>query len=239
MWRGGDLHSNVISPQERACIAFALKLTDLAVPSFRLPRDCHSIEHLPGPLSCHCKWQDLNLLLRCGLRILAPAAHLRVPAHHAVERAHRRLKPCSHLQNPHPYPHLCTKDPPRQWTKFHGYSEAQSRTVSSVKYFCDHRFEDTAAPFSATPWVAKRAGKMCGNSHTPVPARPRHFSATPGSLVRCQSPCPHPCAAQPPAIPTRPARDRIAPRSRAPYCIPARRYFSRAAVGHPCRIADT
>lgn len=136
-----------------------------------------------------------------------------------------------------PYCHLCTNCKPRQWTKFHGYSEIQCRTVLSGKYFCDHRFEDPAASFSATPWAAKRAGKMCGNSYTPVPARARRFSGTPGPLVRRQSAVPHPCAAQLPAIPARSGRNRIAPRRRAAYCIPARRHCTRATVAHPCRIA--
>lgn len=34
-----------------------------------------------------------------------------------------------------PYCHLCTNCKPRQWTKFHGYSEIQCRTVLSGKYF--------------------------------------------------------------------------------------------------------
>lgn len=43
---------------------------------------------------------------------------------------------------------------------------------------------------------------MYGNSYTPVPARPRRFSATPGPLVRCQDegaciPAPRSCQPSP------------------------------------------
>lgn len=107
------------------------------------------------------------------------------------------------------------------------------------KIFLGPPFSRPRRPFFRYPWVVKRAEKMCGNSYTPVPARPRRFSATPSPLVRCQGGGGlHPCAAQPPAIPARPGRDRIAPRRRAAYCIPARRHCSRVACAHPCRIAD-
>lgn len=107
------------------------------------------------------------------------------------------------------------------------------------KIFLGPPFSKPCRPFFRYPWVGKRAEKMCGNSYTPVPARPRRFSATPGPLVRCQDGgVLHPCAAQPPVIPARPGRDRIAPRRRAAYCIPARRHCSGAACAHPCRIAD-
>lgn len=54
------------------------------------------------------------------------------------------------------------------------------------KIFCRPPFSRPRRPFFRYPWVVKRAEKMCGNSYTPVPARPRRFSATPGPLVRCQ-----------------------------------------------------
>lgn len=83
------------------------------------------------------------------------------------------------------------------------------------KIFCRPPFSKPCRPLFRYPWVVKRAEKMCGNSYTPVPARARRFSATPAPLVRCQSAMPHPCAAQPPAIPARSGRNRIAPHSRA------------------------
>lgn len=54
------------------------------------------------------------------------------------------------------------------------------------KIFCRPPFSRPCRPFFRYPEVAKRAGKMCSNSYTPVPARPRRFSATPAPLVRCQ-----------------------------------------------------
>ena len=48
------------------------------------------------------------------------------------------------------------------------------------KIFCRPPFSRPRRPFFRYPWVVKRAEKMCGNSYTPVPARPRRFSATPG-----------------------------------------------------------
>lgn len=35
-------------------------------------------------------------------------------------------------------------------------------------------------PLFRYPWMGKSAEKMYSNSYTPVPARPRRFSATPG-----------------------------------------------------------
>lgn len=54
------------------------------------------------------------------------------------------------------------------------------------KIFLGPPFSSPRRPFFRYPWVGKRAEKTCGNSYTPVPARPRRFSATPGPLVRCQ-----------------------------------------------------
>lgn len=54
------------------------------------------------------------------------------------------------------------------------------------KIFCRPPFSRPRRPFFRYPWAVKRAEKMCGNSYTPVPARPRRFSATPGPIVRCQ-----------------------------------------------------
>lgn len=55
------------------------------------------------------------------------------------------------------------------------------------KIFLGPPFSKPCRPFFRYPWVVKGAEKMCGNSYTPVPARPRRFSATPGPLVRCQN----------------------------------------------------
>ena len=60
------------------------------------------------------------------------------------------------------------------------------------KIFLRPPFWRPCRPFFRYPWAVKRAEKMCGNSHTPVPARPRRFSATPGPIVRRQSSCPIP-----------------------------------------------
>lgn len=54
------------------------------------------------------------------------------------------------------------------------------------KIFRRPPFSRPCRPFFRYPWAVKKEGKMWDNSHTPVPARPRHFSATPGPLVRCR-----------------------------------------------------
>ena len=50
------------------------------------------------------------------------------------------------------------------------------------KIFCRPPFSSPCRQFFRYPRSVKREGKMWGNSHTPVPARPRRFSATPWSL---------------------------------------------------------
>ena len=65
------------------------------------------------------------------------------------------------------------------------------------------------------------AGKMCGNSSTPVPARPRRFSATPGPLFVIIAPS---------AIPV-PGRRASIPRAAAEGELPARRRRDIAAGG--------
>lgn len=54
------------------------------------------------------------------------------------------------------------------------------------KIFCRPPFSRPRRPFFRYPEVAKRAGKMCSNSYTPVPARPRRFFRYPRPIVRCQ-----------------------------------------------------
>ena len=49
------------------------------------------------------------------------------------------------------------------------------------KIFLGPPFSRPCRQFFRYPWVVKREGKMWANSHTPVPARPRRFSATPVS----------------------------------------------------------
>ena len=63
---------------------------------------------------------------------------LHMAALHAVGQPGRRSSYGHTCKIHRPYPHLCTKRCLSQWTKFHGYSETQCRTVLSEKYFCDH-----------------------------------------------------------------------------------------------------
>lgn len=100
------------------------------------------------------------------------------------------------------------------------------------KLFCRPPFSSPCRQFFRYPWAVKREGKMWDNSHTPVPARPRRFSATPRSLSSLSGYVPpslrraaasHPRAPRPwpnrPAQPCallHPCAPSLTPRSRRP-----------------------
>ena len=104
---------------------------------------------------------------------------LHMAALHAVGQPGRRSSYGHTCKIHRPYPHLCTKRCLSQWTKFHGYSETQCRTVLSEKYFCDHRFGNPAAPFSATRGRQKERGRCAAIAIHPSPRDPAVFPLPP------------------------------------------------------------